>query len=152
METMKTEKMLPPAWFFLAIVAMIGLNWTFRVKQLWDAPITYFGIALIGIGITIAIGCVDLFRQKETTIKPFSQSSYLLTEGLYQYSRNPIYLGMILTLVGLWMFLGNLAPVLVIPIFALIIQERFIKIEEQMLEEKFGTQYQEYQQKVRRWL
>jgi protein-S-isoprenylcysteine O-methyltransferase Ste14 len=92
---MKPEKMLPPAWFFIAIIAMAGLNWGFPVKQLWDAPITYFGIALIGIGLAIIIGCVYLFREKETTIKPFEQSSYLLTDGLYQYSRNPIYLGMI---------------------------------------------------------
>jgi protein-S-isoprenylcysteine O-methyltransferase Ste14 len=149
---MKQEKMLPPAWFFLAIISMVGLNWKFPLMQLMEAPITYFGIGLIGMGLTIGISSAYLFRQKETTIKPFEESSYLLTEGLYQYSRNPIYLGMIVTLVGLWMFLGSLSPAIIIPIFALIIQERFMKIEEQMLEEKFGTQYQEYQQKVRRWL
>jgi protein-S-isoprenylcysteine O-methyltransferase Ste14 len=149
---MKTEKLLPPAWFFLAIISMIGLNWAFPIKQLLGAPITYFGVAFIGMGLTIGMSSVYLFRQKETTIKPFEESSYLLTEGLYQYSRNPIYLGMIVTLVGLWLFLGTLSPAIVIPIFARLIQERFIKIEEQMLEEKFGTQYQEFQQKVRRWL
>jgi protein-S-isoprenylcysteine O-methyltransferase Ste14 len=53
---------------------------------------------------------------------------------------------------GLWLFLGSLFPAIVIPLFAWLIQERFIKIEEQMLEEKFGAQYQDYQQKVRRWL
>jgi protein-S-isoprenylcysteine O-methyltransferase Ste14 len=59
---------------------------------------------------------------------------------------------MIVTLVGLWIFLGSLSEALVIPIFALIIQEKFIKIEEQMLEEKFEERYQNYKQKVRRWL
>jgi protein-S-isoprenylcysteine O-methyltransferase Ste14 len=59
---------------------------------------------------------------------------------------------MIVTLVGLWLFLGSLSPAIVIPFFAWLIQERFIKIEEQMLEEKFGAQYQDYQHQVRRLL
>jgi protein-S-isoprenylcysteine O-methyltransferase Ste14 len=65
--------------------------------------------------------CTHLFRQKNTTIIPFQESSYLVREGLFNYSRNPIYLGMITFLSGLWIFLGSLTPLFVIPIFTWLI-------------------------------
>ena len=98
------------------------------------------------------MGCAYLFRQKNTTIKPFEQSSYLVREGIFNYSRNPIYLGMLVVLIGLWIVLGSLSPGFIIPVFAVLIQEMFIKAEEQMLEAKFGEEYQEYKATVRRWI
>jgi protein-S-isoprenylcysteine O-methyltransferase Ste14 len=104
------------------------------------------------MGIVTALFCTYLFRQKNTTIKPFQESSYLVREGLFNYSRNPIYLGMIITLIGVWIVLGSLTPLFIIPVFTWLIQEMFIKEEERMLEEKFGEQYQEYKTSVRRWI
>jgi protein-S-isoprenylcysteine O-methyltransferase Ste14 len=149
---MNRQKVLPPVWFLLSIMSMIGLHLWLPVKQLLFPPITYLGILAIAMGIGIALFCTYLFRQKETTIKPFQESSYLVKEGLFNFSRNPIYLGMIITLIGVWIFLGSLTPVFMIPIFTVLIQEMFIKEEERMLEEKFGEQYQEYKTSVRRWI
>jgi protein-S-isoprenylcysteine O-methyltransferase Ste14 len=59
---------------------------------------------------------------------------------------------MIITLIGVWIFLGSLTPVLMIPIFTWLIQEMFIIEEERMLEAKFGEQYREYKATVRRWI
>jgi protein-S-isoprenylcysteine O-methyltransferase Ste14 len=149
---MNFQKVLPPVWFFLSIILMIGLHLWLPVKQLFFSPINYLGIVAILAGIVMAIACTYLFRQKNTTIKPFQESSYLVREGLFNYSRNPIYLGMIITLIGTWIVLGSLTPSLVIPVFSWLIQEMFIKQEEKMLEEKFGEKYQEYKATVRRWV
>ena len=99
---------------------MIGLHLWLPVKQLFFPPITYLGIIAIAIGIAMVLFCDRLFRQKNTTIKPFQESSYLVREGIFNYSRNPIYLGMIITLMGVWIYLGSLTPVFIIPIFALV--------------------------------
>ena len=59
---------------------------------------------------------------------------------------------MITVLIGLWLYLGSLTPVFVIPVFAWLIQELFIKEEERMLEATFGEEYREYKATVRRWI
>ena len=149
---MNLQKVLPPVWFFLSIILMVALHFWLPVQQLLFPPLTYLGVGAIAIGIGTVLYCDYLFRQKNTTIRPFQESSYLVTEGLFNYSRNPIYLGMIITLIGLWIFLGSLTPVFIIPIFTWLIQEMFIKEEERMLEEKFGEEYREYKATVRRWI
>jgi protein-S-isoprenylcysteine O-methyltransferase Ste14 len=149
---MNFQKFLPPVWFFLSIILMVGLHLWLPVKQLFFSPITYLGIGAILGGIVMALTCTYLFRQKNTTIKPFQESSYLVREGLFNYSRNPIYLGMIITLLGVWIFEGSLTPLFVIPVFIWLIQEVFIKQEEKMLEDKFGGEYKEYKATVRRWV
>ena len=146
------QKVLPPVWFLLSIISAIALHLYLPVKQLLFPPFTYLGVVAIAVGIIMVLFCASFFRQKNTTIKPFEESSYLLREGIFNYSRNPIYLGMIIVLIGLWIVLGSLSPGLIIPVFAVLIQELFIKAEEQMLDAKFGEEYQEYKATVRRWL
>ena len=80
------------------------------------------------------------------------ESTTLVTEGPYHYSRNPMYAGLALTLAGLALVLGSLSPLIVPPIFVWWITTRFIQKEEAMLEQRFGAQYLDYKQRVRRWL
>lgn len=149
---MNLQKVLPPVWFLLSIMMMAGLHFWLPVKQLFFPPITYLGIGAIAVGIVVLLFCAYLFRQKNTAIVPFQESSYLIRESIFNYSRNPIYLGMIVTLVGVWLYLGSLTPVFIVPVFAWLIQKLFIKEEERMLEAKFGEEYQEYKATVRRWI
>jgi protein-S-isoprenylcysteine O-methyltransferase Ste14 len=149
---MSRQKILPPVWFLLSIISMIGLHFWLPIKQLLFPPITYLGMIAIALGIVMILFCAYLFRQKNTTIKPFQESSYLVREGLFHYSRNPIYLAMIVALIGVWIVLGSFTPLLIIPIFTVLIQEMFIKEEEKILEEKFGEEYQAYKTSVRRWV
>ena len=67
---MNRQKVLPPVWFLLSIMSMIGLHLWLPVKQLLFSPITYLGIVAITTGIGMVLFCAYLFRQKETTIKP----------------------------------------------------------------------------------
>ena len=67
---MNLQKVLPPIWFLLSIMLMIGLHFWLPVKQLLFPPLTYLGIVAIAIGIIIVLFCDNLFRQKNTTIRP----------------------------------------------------------------------------------
>lgn len=106
------------------------------------------------IGICIDLVSVGLFAQKKTTVSPFSpdKTQVLITSGLYQYSRNPMYLGMAFILTGLAVWLGNYASFLMIPCFIWYITQLQIIPEEEILLEKFGEEYGEYMLRVRRWI
>ena len=92
------------------------------------------------------------FKEFDTTVKPFEASSHLITDGVFRISRNPMYLGMFLILIGLGLSLGSLLPIIFPFIFARIIKRRFILAEEKMLKEKFGKEWLFYKNEVRRWI
>jgi protein-S-isoprenylcysteine O-methyltransferase Ste14 len=85
-------------------------------------------------------------------LKPFSRSTALVIEGPFRFTRNPMYLGLAVILVGVALALEALTPFFVIPVFVAIITVGFIVPEETMLKERFGDQYAAFQARVRRWL
>jgi len=92
------------------------------------------------------------FKKEQTTVKPFETSSTLITTGVFQISRHPMYLGMILILFGIAILMGSLTPLIVIVIFSILIELVFARIEEKMLEEQFGSSWCAYKKRVRKWL
>jgi protein-S-isoprenylcysteine O-methyltransferase Ste14 len=104
------------------------------------------------VGLALNLVADRAFKKCKTTVKPFEESAALVTSGVFQISRNPMYLGFVLILTGITIFMGSLAPYAVIIIFILLLENVFIKVEEVMLEEKFSQTWLEYKQKVRRWL
>lgn len=109
-------------------------------------------VCIIGIGIDLV--SVGLFAREKTTVSPFSpdKTETLVTSGLYQYTRNPMYLGMACILTGLAIWLGNYAAFVMIPCFIWYITQLQIIPEEEILLEKFGEEYGEYMLRVRRWV
>ena len=104
------------------------------------------------VGIVLNLWSARLFKQQRTTIKPFQRSETIVAKGPYRWSRNPMYLGMSLVLLGIALLLGSTTPMLIIPVFIGIISVRFIAVEERMLTDRFGPTYEEYCKRVRRWL
>ncbi len=92
------------------------------------------------------------FRRAKTGIVPFSKSTTLVTTGIYRYTRNPMYLGMVVFLAGLAVKLGSLGAWIPIPAFIAIVQQQFIRNEEIFLTAIYGDAFRIYQEKVRRWL
>ncbi len=84
--------------------------------------------------------------------KPFEHSTHPITGGMYKVSRNPMYLGMVVILLGIAVLFGSISPFISIPVFIWLIQSNFIRLEEAALEETFGDEYREYKTRVRRWL
>jgi protein-S-isoprenylcysteine O-methyltransferase Ste14 len=131
---------------------MVSLHY-FQPGARWlDWPWRWTGVAPVAFGFIVAIGVNLQFRRHGTTIKPFEESSALVTGGPFRVSRNPIYVGMTVALMGLGVLLGSVTPFLVVPLFVWWIDKQFIRVEEQALTETFGEEYTEYQSNVRRWL
>ena len=113
-----------------------------------------FAIALAILGITLALAGVFAFRKAKTTVNPTKPeaTSTVVATGIYRFTRNPMYLGMLIVLGGWAVFLGNAIPFLLLPMFALYMNRFQIGPEERVLSERFGSQYTAYMQSVRRWI
>jgi len=149
---MKQKKVLPPTYFWVSAVVMIGINFLFPIARIAKMPYNFLGVALLLIGLAMNIWSSNYFEKVQTTIKPFQESSPLVIDGLFKISRNPMYLGMVIALFGLFIILGNLSPIFVIPVYIWLMNKKFIEVEENDLEEKFGETYREYKKEVRRWI
>ncbi len=149
---MQTAKVNPPHYLLIAILVMLGLKFLPAAPLLLGPWHWTIGVLFLMIGS----GCTGLaargFRKAGTNLVPFSESTALVTHGLYNYTRNPMYLGMVIVLAGIAFILNERWPWLVLPAFAALIQLRFIRYEEQLMEATFGDEYRAYKGRVRRWL
>lgn len=109
-------------------------------------------ILLIGLGISVI--ALRSFNRAETTINPLKpdEASVLVIQGIYRYTRNPMYVGLFFVLMSVCIYFGNLFGLIPLGLFVLSITELQIKPEEKALTEKFGDPYQDYMKTVRRWL
>jgi protein-S-isoprenylcysteine O-methyltransferase Ste14 len=147
------RKVIPPVYFFLALVLMAALHWMLPLARLLAPPLTYVvGIPLIVAGMWLGGHAFRGFSKAGTPVVPFERSTTLVTNGSYRLTRNPMYVGMVMILAGIAALLGTLGPWLPIPFFVWIIRSNFIIGEERFLEELFGQQYLAYKSRVRRWL
>jgi protein-S-isoprenylcysteine O-methyltransferase Ste14 len=110
------------------------------------------GLIPLAGGIIINLIADGAFHKAGTTVKPFQESTALITEGVFRMSRHPMYLGFLLVLIGVAMLLGSLTPWFIIPLFAILMDQLFIRVEEQMLLARFGQTWLNYKARVRRWL
>ena len=111
-------------------------------------------VALALLGIALALAGVSEFRKAKTTVNPLKpeNSSSVVATGIYRFTRNPMYLGMLTVLVGWAFFLANAASFSLLPLFVLYMNRFQIGPEERVLSGHFGAEYTRYVQAVRRWL
>ena len=146
------RRLIPPVYFFLALLAMAALHWALPIARVIPLPVSYLGGLLIIAGLWLLGHAFRGFTKAGTPIVPFERSTALVTSGSYRLTRNPMYVGMVIILCGLAMLLGTAGPWLPIPFFVWIIRANFILGEERFLEELLGQQYLAYKSRVRRWL
>jgi len=149
---MKKAKLLPPTYFIIYLSLAIGLHFVLPVTKLVHAPYNYIGILLIGVGIWLNIRADQLFKRRNTTVKPFEQSTCFIEEGPFAFSRHPMYLGMVVILVGVAVLLGNIVSLFAALGFFVTMDIAFVRHEEKALEETFGEEFLDYKKRVRRWL
>ena len=111
-------------------------------------------VILVIIGIALIVVGGAEFRRCNTTVNPIypHKTCYLVTRGLYSVSRNPMYLGFLVMLIGWGFYLGDISNFIILPIFVYIMNRYQIMPEERVLGEKFGQAYIDYITRVRRWL
>ena len=109
---------------------------------------------VITFSFLIAGGSVLQFFIRKTTINPhdFKHTTQLVSTGIFQFSRNPMYLSLLLMLIAWSLWLGNSLAWLGVIVFILVMNRFQIAREEAYLESKFGDEYRRYKQNVRRWL
>lgn len=130
------------------------------VSSLAEAADVSFGYR---VGVAILVACIGVligfagmasFVRAKTTMNPIkpSTTSSLVTDGVFRFTRNPMYLSLVLYLIAWAVFLSNWLALLLVPVFVLYIDQFQIKPEERALSALFGSEYDAYKAKVRRWL
>jgi len=143
---------LPPSLFVLAAALMALLDRLLPIAQLCQHPLRWLGLLLVALGLAIARWHARLFARIGTNLQTFGEPDTLTREGLFAYSRNPMYLGFVLALCGLAIALGSLTPWLPVLTYTVLLDRWHIRFEEAALARCFGADYATYRSQVRRWL
>ena len=110
------------------------------------------GLLLTFIGFLLGIAAFVEFRKARTTVDPHGSVKQVVTSGIYRFTRNPIYLGFLLMVIGLPLNSGLIWGIIVAPLYIIVMTRLVIEHEEAYLEKKFKDQYISYKSRVRRWL
>ena len=142
-----------PPRIAIALLAISTWLWYFSPPHtLLHIPYKLIAIAIIIFGFTVMTWAWLQFKKSATAICPTAKSSLIVTHGVYKYSRNPMYLGMLVMLTGASFLMGTL-PSMLAPIgFFIIIDKVFVPYEEEELLSVFDDVYFNYQMVTRRWL
>lgn len=145
---------VPPAFVFLFFGFLMYLLQEFLPVGEFD----FFGRQYLLKGLTllalvIAMVAIGQFFRNRTTVDPLkpSKASYLVTKGMYRFSRNPMYLALLLLLLAWGLYLGNAFNTLVAAGFVSYMNHFQIGPEEKVLSQRFGKEYEHYCTQVRRW-
>ena len=148
------NKIPPPLWMILTGVIMwlvARSPWGFSTEIPYTSE---FGTAIGLLGAVVIVLGIAQFAKLQTTVNPLdlSKSTKLATQGIYRFTRNPMYLGLALILLGWGLRLGSPTNVLCVAAFVVVMNQWQIKPEEAALRSLFGDAYAEYCHRVRRWL
>ena len=146
------QKIIPPVLFLICIVLMLVLWWFYPVYQWLSFPLSLIGAVPFIVGIGIAIHGSQVFEKKETNIETFDDPNVLVTDGIFKFSRNPMYVGFVTALFGIAIMLGDISAIVIAISFLVITDRWYIPFEEKAMERVFGEAYLEYKTQVRRWL
>jgi len=149
------ELKVPPLALVVIVGALMwGVSYATPAFDFMPPANILLSMTLALIGAATCLSGVVSFRRAKTTvnpIKPDSASSLVVSE-IYRYTRNPMYLGFLLVLLGWAVFLANLAALVLLPVFVLYMNRFQILPEERLLASRFARDYAEYRARVRRWL
>lgn len=145
-------RIMPPTLFLFCILVMIPLAWVWPVATILLAPFTVVGIIPLCVGLGFAIWGSRKFEQVGTTVKTFDQPDQMVTDGLFRISRNPMYLGFVMTLAGIWLVLGALSPLLGVLLFLVVADRWYVPFEERVLSARFAEEFDSYRSRTRRWI
>lgn len=147
-------KVPPVAQVIITAAAMYGVSKMVPALTFSLNGSTALAVGLGVMGLSLGVMGVTQFRIAQTTPNPqaLEKVSSLVTSGIYRYSRNPMYLGLVLILLGWAFYLSHFLAFVLLPVFILYMTRFQIQPEEQMMARKFGKTYQAYLNKVRRWI
>lgn len=147
-------KIPPVAQVIITAAAMYGVSKIAPALKFSLSGSTALGIGLGIVGLSSGIMGVTQFKKAQTTPNPqaLEKVSSLVTSGIYQYTRNPMYVGLVLILLGWAFYLSHFLAFVLLPVFIFYMTRFQIQPEERMLARKFGKHYHAYLKKVSRWI
>ncbi len=143
----------PPIAWALAIVVGLGLDWIYPLPFIpASVPAAWIGAAIFVLGLALAISAITTIRKAGSNVETVKPTTTIISSGPYGFTRNPIYVGMFLGLIGLAVGFDSLWLLATLVPFYLVIRYGVVAREEEYLERKFGSVYLDYRSRVRRWL
>ena len=149
------KKLLPPILFLALVAFIVGLSMSelFAEAAMHQSGIPVWEVALsAGLGLALLVGGRLQFQRADAEIMTFNQPRNLVTNGLYRVTRNPMYLGFFLLLVGIALYLNFWAALAAPVIFFAVANWWYIPAEEKAAAATFGEPYLAYKGTVRRWI
>lgn len=145
----------PPPLIFVSILAL-GLATDFLVYRMPTGlallPRGLAGAVLTGLAILIVLAAWLRFHRAGTPVEPWHSSTALVTNGIYGWTRNPMYLAMALFYLAIALAVDSLVTMLFLMPLLVLLHYGVIRREERYLERRFGESYRIYRQRVRRWI
>jgi protein-S-isoprenylcysteine O-methyltransferase Ste14 len=143
----------PPLAWGLAVIAGLTLDWVLPLAFLpTDLPAGWYGAVVFVLALALVAWAIITITRAGSNVPTNLPTTAIVASGPYRFTRNPIYLGMFVGLIGLAVAFDNLWLLIVLVPFALVIRYGVVAREEAYLERKFGDVYRRYRSRVRRWL
>jgi protein-S-isoprenylcysteine O-methyltransferase Ste14 len=143
----------PPIAWALAALAGLALNWLMPLPFLPAALAAgWLGAIVFALALALVAWAISTITRAGSNVPTSLPTTTIVEIGPYRFTRNPIYLGMVLGLIGLAIAFNSLWLLMTLVPFALVIRYDVITREEAYLERKFGDVYRRYRARVRRWL
>jgi protein-S-isoprenylcysteine O-methyltransferase Ste14 len=148
----RPRQLISPVLTVICLAAMLLLDRLCPLLYITRFPLNLAGLLPACAGLAVSFAAQRQFREAGTTLYPFDRPEKLVTDGLFRYTRNPMYLGLVLFLTGAWLLMGSLAPLGGVLAFVLIADRWYIVNEERRLAAVFGQAYRAYQAGTPRWI
>lgn len=149
-------RIFPPAVPLVTVLAGVGLDRLLPIEVAFmpSPPGRYWigGFIVAGAVLGLGLWSVLLMRRTGQSENPWKPTTEIVQSGPFAFTRNPLYLQMVLACIGFSVMLGNIWILLLTPVCAWVLHRFAIIPEEAYLERKFGDQYRDYKRRVRRWI
>lgn len=144
----------PPVYGATTLLVMWLLHKHYPIHCTTAAWPVIAGIIIAAAGLLLELLAVMSFRRRRTTINPLrpDNTTTLVTNGIYAFSRNPMYLGMAIILTGAALMMRCLTPIVMPVVFCMIVTLMQILPEEKILRKNFGDEFERYTETVGRWI
>ena len=143
----------PPLAWGLAVIVGLALNWLAPLPLLAaDLSAGWLGAMVFVVALALVAWAIVTITKAGSNVPTNLPTTTIVESGPYRFTRNPIYLGMFVGLIGLAIAFDNLWLLMMLVPFALVIRYGVVAREEAYLERKFGDVYRGYRSRIRRWL
>jgi protein-S-isoprenylcysteine O-methyltransferase Ste14 len=142
---------IPPVFLMISLILIVITYFVLPDLNLIPFPLNLIGIPICFSGFVIMGKSRDLFKKYQTTLY-IEKSSSMIQEGVFSKTRNPMYIGMFLLLLGIGVCFRNMFSILIPVLFMILIHFVFVLKEEKLMFDVFGQIYLDYKTRVKRWV